>query len=272
MSTLNFSDKVVLITGGTRGIGLETALAFGKRGARCFLTYNWGEHDEEGITADFVKIGAPVPRFIQADVSSKEDTFTLMEQLRQEVKKVDIFISNVSVAQVIESFDDYSLKGLKQSISYSSWPLVSYTLKLKEVFGVYPNHVMAVSSTGPDDYSFGYDYVAASKTVLEILCRYLSQRLRKENVVINAVRSRAIKTKTFEDTFGEELAPFVKQFLPDSYWIAPEDLANTLVALCSGYCDAICGQTITVDKGTSFFDNFMDLYTRHRKGQLQMNQ
>ncbi len=271
MSALDFTGKVVLITGGTRGIGLETARAFGQRGARCFLTYSWGEHDEEAITADFTAVGAPAPRFIQADVSSAEDTEALMERLKREVEKIDVFISNVSVAQVIQSFDDYNLKGLKQSISYSSWPLVSYTLKIKEVFDRYPSHVMAVSSTGPDDYSFGYDYVAASKTVLETLCRYLGQHLRKENVVINAVRSRAIKTKTFEDTFGEELVPFVKQFLPDSYWISPEDLADTLVALCSGYCDAICGQTITVDKGTSFFDNFMDLYTRHRKGQLPVN-
>lgn len=265
---LDFTGKTVLITGGTRGIGLETALAFGQRGARCILTYRWGEHEEHSLLERFSERGAPAPLILQADVANKEDTLALMQTIKESVSIVDIFISNVSVAMLIQSFEDYSLKGLKQSISYSSWPLVSYTMQLKETFGQYPKYVLAISSTGPDHYSFGYDYVAASKTVLEVLCRYLNYRLRGEEVVINAVRSRAIKTKTFEETFGAELTPFVQKFLPDNYWVEPEELANSLVALCSGYCDGISGQTIDVDKGTSFFDNFMDLYTRHKRGQL----
>lgn len=270
MSSLDFTGKTVLITGGTRGIGLETGLAFGQRGARCILTYRWGEHEEHAILAQFAERGAPPPLVVQADVANQEDTLALMQLLKQEVPKVDVFINNVSVSMRIHSFEDYSLKGLKQSISYSSWPLVGYTLQLKETFGQYPKYVMAVSSTGPDHYSFGYDYVAASKTVLEILCRYLNYRLRGEGVVINAVRSRAIKTRTFAETFGEELAPFVQKFVPDNYWIQPEELAGALVALCSGYCDGVSGQILNVDRGTSFFDNFMDLYTRHQRGQLKL--
>ena len=46
---LDFSGKVVLITGGTRGIGLQIGLSFAKRGALCILTYNWGDHDEDAI-------------------------------------------------------------------------------------------------------------------------------------------------------------------------------------------------------------------------------
>lgn len=270
MTAVNLSGKTVLITGGTRGIGLETGLTFGGLGAHCILTYRWGEHDEPAIREAFSERGAPAPLILQADVANKEDTRDLMQTLKKEVAQVDIFISNVSVAMLIKTFEDYSLKGLKQSISYSSWPLVNYTLQLKETFGKYPKYVMGVSSTGPDHYSFGYDFVAASKTVMEILCRYLNYRLRGEEVVINAVRSRAIKTDTFEATFGAELAPFVKKFLPDNYWIKPTELAKTLVALCSGYCDALSGQILNVDKGTSFFDNFMDLYTRHQRGNLKL--
>ncbi len=269
-SFLDFTGKTVLITGGTRGIGLETGLSFAKRGALCVLTYRWGDHNESDIYRLFEEHNAIKPILAQADVASEQDTNELLEGLKaHQISKIDIFISNVSAAMVINCFEDYTLKGLKQSISYSTWPMVAYTQAIHKVFGTYPKYILGVSSTGPDDYSIGYDYVAASKTVMEVFVKYMNYRLREFDVCINAVRSRAIKTKSLEATFGKELEAFAKQFVPDSYWIQPEELAEAMVALCSGYCDIITGQTINVDKGTSFFDNLMEIYTREQKRKKQ---
>ena len=263
---MDFSGKVALITGGTRGIGLETALAFAKRGAQCVLTFNWGDHDRKAIEQAFEKIGGPKPLLYQADVANPDDTADLFEKLKHETGRVDIFISNVSMALVVKSFEDYSLNALKKSISYSSWPMVSYAMKSKEILGAYPGHIIGMSSPGPDYYHYGYDFVAASKTVMEVLCRYLTYQLRTENVVVNTVRSRAIKTQSLETTFGKELEQFLERVnVPDNYWIQPEEIANTIIALCSGYCDAIRGETIHVDRGTCFFDNMMGMYAQERK-------
>ena len=274
MSLFDFSQQVILITGGTRGIGLATALAFAQYGAKCILTYHWGDHDEEEINQAFIQKQAIPPLILQANVANQEDTENLMTQLKEQCRQIDIFISNVSVAPVIKSFEDYSLKGLKQSISYSSFPMVAYTKKIHETFGKYPRYIIGMSSTGPNHYAYGYDFVAASKTVMEVLCRYLSYRLKTENTIINVVRSRGIRTKSLEDTFGygKDLEPFVEKFVPDNYWIEPEEVAKAVISLCSGYCDAINGQTITVDRGISFFDNFMDIYTRVKKGELEIKE
>lgn len=262
---IDFTGRTVLVTGGTRGIGLATALSFARYGAACVLTYNWGDHDEDVIKQQFAALNAPVPILLQADVANKADTENLMKALKTLTRQIDVFISNVSVSAIIRSFEDYTLKGLKQSISYSSWPVVSYTKAIQATFGQYPKHIVAVSSTGPDHYSAGYDFVAASKAVMETLVRYMNVRLRPYDVCINAVRSRAIRTQSFENTFGKNIYEFAASLVPDSYWIEPEDLAAVIAALCSGYCNAISGQVINVDKGTTFFDNLMEIYTRTQK-------
>ena len=61
MITIDFSGKSVLITGGTRGIGLASALEFGRAGARTYLTYKWGQDDYNVLYAAFEKAGAPKP-------------------------------------------------------------------------------------------------------------------------------------------------------------------------------------------------------------------
>ena len=268
-SFLDFSGKVVLITGGTRGIGLETGLSFAKRGALCILTYSWGDHDEQAIYKQFEAVKAKKPMLIQADVSNNDDTKALLEQIKQQASKIDIFISNVAVASSVKGFEDLSLKGLKQAISYSTWPLVGYTKEIFKTFGVYPKYILGMSSTGPDNYSKGYDYVATSKSIMEVFVKYLNYHLRGHDVCINIVRSRAVKTKSLEDTFGKDLAEFVDKHMPDSFWMLPEEVSEAIVGLCSGYCDSISGETITVDKGTTFFDNIMELYARSQKNKLK---
>jgi len=265
----DFSGKVVLITGGTRGIGLETGLSFAKRGALCILTYSWGDHDEEAIYERFEALNAIKPLLIQADVVNNDDTKNLLEQIKQRASKIDVFISNVAVAASVKEFEDFSLKGLKQAISYSTWPMVGYTKEIFKVFGTYPKYIIGMSSTGPDHYSMGYDYVAASKSLMELFVKYLNYHLRGHDVCINVVRSRAVKTKSLEDTFGKDLAEFVEKFMPDNFWIEPQEVSEAIVGLCSGYCDSISGETVMVDKGTTFFDNLMEIYNRTQKNKLK---
>src|SRR5688572_23273370 len=142
--------KAVLITGGTMGIGLATALAFAREGAVCTLTHKWGTADEDDVRRRFEEEYLRPPRIIQADVSREEDTVKVLEEMRTHHTHIEAFISNVSVALVVQDLEDYNKRSLFKSIEYSSWPLFAYPQKIKQVFGKYPRYVVGLSSGGPD--------------------------------------------------------------------------------------------------------------------------
>ena len=117
-----------------------------------------------------------------------------------------------------------------------------------------------MSSTGVDAFSTAYDFVAASKAVMETLARYLNYRLFDEDVRINVVRSRLVRTESLRATFGHDFEQFAERFNMRRQFITCEEVANTILALCSGLMDGVSGQVIMVDRGTTFFDNLMRLY------------
>ncbi len=261
MIKIDMSDKVVLITGGTKGIGLATALKFGEAGAKCYLTYRWGEDDFTFLYDAFKAKNAPEPILIQADVAIAEDTDVLLEEIKKNHDKIDIFISNVAFAQKVNSLDEYKMKYLFKSIEYSAWPVISYTQKIKKVFGRYPKYILGVSSDGGDHYYSGYDFVAASKTVLEFFIKYMSVRLFEEGSSVNVLRFGPVKTESFSFIFGEEFFKYLKDNnLPENFVMKTEECADAMFAMCSGLLDSINGQIVTIDKGFPFQDNLMMRY------------
>ncbi|HEY9230021.1 MAG TPA: SDR family oxidoreductase, partial [Gemmatimonadaceae bacterium] len=132
----------------------------------------------------------------------------------------------------------------------------------KEILGAYPRYVLVMSSDGPDRFTPGYDFVGAAKAATETLIRYLSYRLKDDGVRINVVRSRAVKSASFDDTFGREFFDFLDTFVPESWHVTPEDVGRAAFALCSGMCDGVSGQVITVDRGNTFADGISFIYER----------
>ncbi len=258
---INLSGKTVLITGGTKGIGYAAAKRFAMAGAKLFMTYKWGSAEEDLIYGEFESLGAPKPILLQADVSVDEDTEAVMEEISLHGEGLDVFVSNVGFAARTLELADYAKRSLFKTLEYSSWPIVAYTRAIKKRFGRYPGHVIGISSDGPDHYYRGYDFVAASKALLEFFGRYLAVHLKKEGSRVNIIRFGTVKTESFSRIFGEEFFEFLKrEGIDESLILSPDDCGKTILALASGLMDGMNGQVITVDNGLSFRDNTMNRY------------
>lgn len=256
------SPRVVLITGGTRGIGLATAQAFARAGDQVVVTHAWGSAEAQEIEEAF-RDAPRAPLVLQADVGSASDRSELMAALEVRFDAVDVFVSNATMGNLPASFEDYDERALLQSIGYGAWPLVGHLQALHRTFGRLPRYAIAMSSDGPDHFSHRYDFVAASKAVLETLVRYLTYQLRDEDIRINAVRSRSVRTATFELTFGPRVDEVAERFGSPSLFVLPEEVAGAAFALASGLMDAVAGQVLTIDRGTAFSDNLLRIHERH---------
>ena len=259
MLTVDLRDKCVLVTGGTKGIGLAAALQLARAGAQTVLSYKWGSADMDDVKKCFRDIGAPEPLLVQADVSVDEDTDALLEEVAKIASQVDIFISNVGYAATMPSLDAYKKRSLYKTFDYSTWPLIEYTRKMKKRFGLYPKKIIGVSSDGPDHFYPGYDYVAASKALLEFFGRYLAAHLFKEGSRVNVIRFGNVQTESFNAIFGEEFFEFLENegLVEKKSMLVPEECGKAVLALCSGFMDGMNGQVINVDYGLPFTDNTM---------------
>ena len=255
----DFRGRAVLVTGGTRGIGLATGLAFGRRGADVTLTYKWGAEDENAILEAFAAAGAPAPDLVQADASHEADATTVLTRIRARHDALDVLVSNVAFGVPVSSLEAYTKRALLTGIEHSAWPLVTHITAAKAIFGRAPRYVVGVSSEGAESMHVHYDLIAAAKATLETLCRYLHYRLHPEGTTVNVVRTRFVDTESLAATFGEAFAPFVRYYEPDVL-TAPASVAEAIFGLCSGPMDAVGGQVVTVDGGAGLFENFSRLF------------
>lgn len=258
----NLEGKAVLVTGGTKGIGLSMALSFAGEGAQTYLTHKWGSADEEALFAKFKELDALPPRIIEADASEQEDTDALMEEIHKHHDSLEVYVSNVSFAQVNKKgLAGYKKRHFFKSLEYSAWPMMGYMKSIKKVFGRYPRYTLGSSCDGPETYYPGYDYVAISKAVMETFCKYMAKHLwEEEKATINIIRSRPIPTESLVATFGEDFEPFLRKYYSDDYMVDIKGFGQAALALCSGLMDAITGQIILLDNGVGFQDNLMRMY------------
>jgi NAD(P)-dependent dehydrogenase (short-subunit alcohol dehydrogenase family) len=250
MTTLDLAGKAVLVTGGTRGLGKAIAQSFTRTGAVVFVTHRWASVPDDELAREFEGEGLAAPHLIQCDASDLEETRAMMTVIHERVGSLHAVVSNVAFAQIARGVRDLRRATLELSLGYSAWPILYLVQTSHEVFGVYPRYVIGISSDGGVVCHEGYDLAGVSKSALETLCRYLALRLKPHGVRVNALRPGLLDTASLHATFGETLVDDIKARMPDLV-LSTRPIADACVGLCSGLMDAVTGQVIVADEGSS---------------------
>jgi NAD(P)-dependent dehydrogenase (short-subunit alcohol dehydrogenase family) len=240
-------DKVAIVTGASSGIGLATAKAFYREGARLVIT----GRNEANLNAAGLSIGRDVMT-IQSDASSLNDIDSMIEVVVKRYKAIDVMFLNVGSGipvpfeQITETiFDDTINKNLKGAF----FTIQKALPHLRDGTSIVLNSSMS-NFIGQHSLSV----YAAAKAGLRSLAKTLTTELGSRGIRFNVVSPGFIATPVFgEDRIGieirNELVDTVSKQSVSGRMGLPEEIAEAVVFLASSKSSYMMGSEIIVDGG-----------------------
>ena len=236
------NNKVVLVTGSSRGIGKATIEKFASQGANVVINYN-NSYDKALSLKEEVENKYNVKALvIKCDVSKEDEVKKMIDTIIKEFNKIDVVVNNASIA-IDTTFEDKTVENFRRILDVN---LIG-TFLVSKYASKYMNKgtIINVASTNGIDtmYPESLDYDASKAGVIS-LTHNLSKQL-SPNIRVNAVAPGWVSTD-----MNKELDE--KDYIDDillKRFATPIEIANVIAFLSSDEASYINNEVIRVDGG-----------------------
>lgn len=246
-----FADRVVLITGGSSGIGKATALAFAREGTKVVVSARRSEEGEQ--VARQIKEAGGEAIFVKADVAKREDVEALVQTTVATYGRLDFAFNNAGIEGTPGvPTADYSEETWDQIININLkgvWLCMKYEIPhlLKQKGGAIVNMASIAGLVGG---GIGAGYHASKHGVVG-LTRTAAIEYAPQGLRVNAVAPAVIRTDMTERAgfLAPEMEAPIAALHPLGRVGVPDEVAGAVVWLCSEAASFITGQTLPIDGG-----------------------
>ena len=240
-------EKVVLVTGGSRGIGKEVAMKFAKEGYNVVTNYVSDKTDKEGLKKEFEENNVKA-LVLKADVSKTEDVENLVKQAIDTFGKIDVLVNNAGITRdnllmrmPEEDFDKVIETNLKGTFLVTK-AVTKYMMKKRHGSIINLSSVVGVAgNAGQSNYS-------ASKAGIIGFTKSVAKELASRNIRANAVAPGFIETD-MTDVLKEDVKEHIYNQIPLKRMGTAKEVAELIYFLGSDNSSYITGQVINIDGG-----------------------
>jgi NAD(P)-dependent dehydrogenase (short-subunit alcohol dehydrogenase family) len=249
MATL-LEGKVGLVTGGTSGIGRETAVLFAKSGAKVVVA---GRREKEGQeTVELIRAAGSDGLFVKCDVSKASEVDALVQQTAERFGRLDVAFNNAGVEGAWSPIIKQSEEDWDQTIAINLkgvWLCLKYEIRqmLKQGGG---GAIVNMASTTGLVGAVGAAAYSASKHGVLGLTQTAALENAKSGIRINAVCPGFIETPMADRIFRVPgLHKYVLSCHPIGRLGKPAEIAESVVWMCSDQASFMTGQSLVLDGG-----------------------
>ena len=244
---MNYTNRVVVVTGASRGIGRSIAIAYAKLGANVVVNYHKSDLDAE-ITKMAIENYGVKCLIVKGDISKEPDVLRLKEETLNAFGKVDILVNNAGI--VFDApFEEKTFQHWTKTLNTN---LISVFLTAKyfseELKKSDMPSILNISSTNGINtlYPTSMDYDASKAGIISLTNNLASQLA--PNINVNCIAPGWVET-SMNYSLASEFIEDEKKRIMKGRFATPEEIADVATFLTSDKARYITAQTICVDGG-----------------------
>lgn len=244
---MRMDEKVVIITGGARGIGRESALSFAQRGAKVVIICDVDTNAAEWALKQIQEISHE-STYYQMNVTNRDQVFDVVHTIVEKYGTIDVLINNAGINRdsllkkmTEEQWDQVINVNLKGVFNCTQAVI---EVMLKQGKGKIINTTSIVGIYG----NIGQSNYAAAKFGVIGLTKTWAKELGPKGINVNAVAPGFIMTQMLEH-MPQEILDSMQEKTPMRRLGTPKDVANAYLFLASEEADYINGAVLSVDGG-----------------------
>jgi dehydrogenase/reductase SDR family member 4 len=251
-SYLSFEGKVVMVTGGSRGIGKSIALAFADAGADLILASRKLE-DLEKVAEEIRAMGRKALS-VPTHAKKPEELQNLVDKAMAEYGRIDVLVNNAATNPAMGAIVDTEEKTFSHIIDTN---LKGYFLLSKLVGKIMQTqksgNIVNISSAGGVSPAAGLGPYCISKAAINMLTKQMAMELGPDNVRVNAIAPRIVKT-SFSEALWSNDKLMQKEFklTPLKVVATPEEIAQGALYLASSATNYMTGHIMVINGGAFF--------------------
>jgi 3-oxoacyl-[acyl-carrier protein] reductase len=242
----DFTDKIVLVTGSSRGIGAELIKAFGKRRAQCVVNYVTDAEGQNKADAQSVAKELKDPLIIKCDVTKPEQVKSMMKQIQDRHGGLDILVNNSGIIRD-RTIKKMSMEEFESVLRVNLTGTFTVTQKAAAILRN-GGRIVNLSSVSGQMGLFGQANYSSSKAAIIALTKVSAREFARQNITVNAVAPGFIDVGMSKALPEEVTENFIKQ-IPLGRLGDVNEIVDAVLFLTSPMASYITGHVLNVNGG-----------------------